>query len=55
MATPLGTYFSSDENLVAQDDLRLLRSTAESLVVDFNQEKYEELLSSGSISPKTRW
>ena len=51
MATPLGIIFSTDEKAVAQANLKLLRSTVESLV-KFDQEKFEQLLSSGSISPK---
>jgi len=53
MATLLGTSFSTDENVVAQADVRLLRKTVESLIVKFDQEKFEEFLSSGSASPKT--
>jgi len=52
MATPLGNVFSTDEKAIAQVDFKLLGSTVESLIVEFNQEKFEELLSSGSISPK---
>jgi len=45
MATPLGTSsLPIDENTVAQADLRLLGSTVESLV-EFDQEKFEKLLS----------
>jgi len=44
--------FSTDEKAVVQADLKLLVSTGKSLVVKFDQEKYELLLSSGSISPK---
>jgi len=52
MATPLGNSFSIDENAVAQADVRLLEKTIESLVVEFDQEKFEEFLSSGSASPR---
>ena len=52
MATPLWTVLSTNEKAVAQADLKLLESTIESLVVEFDQEKLEELFSSGSISPK---
>ena len=52
MATPLGNAFSTDENAVAQDDVRLLGKTVESLIVEFDQGKFEEFLSSGSTSPK---
>jgi len=36
-----------------QADLMLLGSTVELLVVEFEQEKFEKLLSLGSISPKS--
>ena len=52
MATPLGTSFSTDENVMAQADVRLLGKTVESLVIEFDQEKFEEFLSSGSASRK---
>ena len=53
MATLLGTSFSTDENVVAQADVQLLEKTVESLVVEFDQGKFEEFLSSSSASPKT--
>jgi len=43
MATPLGTIFSTDEKAVAQANLKLIGSTVESLVVEFDQEKFELL------------
>jgi len=52
MATPLGTSFSTDENVVAQIDVRLFRKTLESLIVEFDQEKFEKFLFSSSASPK---
>jgi len=52
MATLLGKYFSTDENVVAKADVQLLEKTVESLVIEFDQEKFEEFLSSGSASPK---
>ena len=52
MATPLGKVFSTDEKAIAQADLKLLGSTVESLVVEFDQERFEQLFSSGSISSK---
>ena len=52
MATPLGTSFSTDENVVAQADVQLLGKMVESLVIEFDQEKFEEFLSSGSASLK---
>ena len=54
MATPLGTTFSTDEQVVAQGDVNCMGKTIESLVVEFDQAKYEEFLSSGSRSPKAR-
>jgi len=51
MATLLGSVFSTNEKAVAQADLKLLGSTVESLVIEFDQEKFE-LLSMSSISPK---
>ena len=53
MTTPLEGVFSTDEKVVAQADLKLLGSAVQSLVVKFNQEKFEQLLSSSSISPKS--
>ena len=52
MATPLGATFSTDEQVVAQGDVTCMGKTVESLVVEFDQAKYEEFLSSGSKSPK---
>ena len=54
MATPLGTTFSTDERVVAQADVTYMGKTVESLIVEFDQAKYEEFLSSGSKSPKAR-
>ena len=54
MTTPLGTTFSTDEQVVAQGDVICMGKTVESLVVEFDQAKYEEFLSSGSKSPKAR-
>ena len=54
MATPLGTTFVTDEQVVAQGDVLYKGKTVESLVVEFDQAKYEEFLSSGSKSPKAR-
>ena len=44
MATPLGTTFSTDEQVVAQGDVIYMGKTIESLVVEFDQAKYEEFL-----------
>ena len=54
MATPLGTTFSTDEQVVAQGDVTYMGKIVESLVVEFDQAKYEEFLSSGSKSPRAR-
>ena len=54
MATPLGTSFVTDEQIVAQGDVLRKGKMVESLVVEFDQAKYEEFLSSGSKSPRTR-
>ena len=52
MATPLGTTFSPDEQVMTQGDVSFIGKTVESLVVEFDQAKYEEFLSSGSKSPR---
>ena len=52
MATPLGTTLSTDEQVVTQGDITFMEKMVESLVVKFDQEKYEEFLSSGSKSPR---
>ena len=53
MATPLGTVsYYTDEEMVAQSDTELLGSMVESLIVEFDQERYEKFLSAGSVSPK---
>jgi len=44
MATPLGTTFSTDEQVVPQGDVTFMGKTAESLIVEFDQAKYEEYL-----------
>ena len=54
MATPLGTIFSTDEQVVAQGDVTYMGKMVESLIVEFDQAKYEEILSSGSKSPRAR-
>ena len=54
MPTLLGITFSTDEKVAMQIDLKLIGSTVESLVIEFvDQEKFEQLLSSGSVSPKS--
>ena len=51
MATPLGNSFS-DEEVVVQSDVHLTGTTVETLVVEFDQAKFEEAISSGSLIPK---
>jgi len=41
MTTPLGTVFSIDEKVIAQADVKLVGLTVESLVIEFDQEKFE--------------
>jgi len=52
MATPLGILFSTDENAVAQANVQLLRKTVKSLVIEYDQRKFKELLSLGSANPR---
>ena len=54
MATLLGTTFSTDEQVMAQGDVTFMGRKVESLIIEFDQAKYEEFLSSGSRSPKAR-
>ena len=51
MANPLGTYFSTTENQVLQCHDQTLGSIAETLVINFDQEKFEQLLARGSKNP----
>jgi len=55
MATLLGISFSTDENVVSQPEVHLLRKMVESLIVEFDQENFEKFLSSGSARPKAMW
>ena len=50
MATTLGASFSTAENQVSQGDDQTLRFIVETLVIHFDQEKFEQLLSGGSKS-----
>ena len=43
MTTPLGTTFSTDEQVVAQGGVNFMGKTVESLAVEFDQAKYMEL------------
>ena len=51
MATPLEKAFSTAENQVSQCDDQTFGSVAETLVIHFDQERFEQLLSGGSTSP----
>ena len=55
MATPLETTFSTDEQVIAQGDITFMGKMVESLIVEFDQENYEEFFSSGSKSPRVAW
>jgi len=50
MATLLGTTFSTDEQVMVQGSIIYMGKTIKSLLVAFDQAKYEEFLSSGSKS-----
>jgi len=51
MATLLGKVFFNTKETVSQCDNQTLGSTAETLVIQFDQEKFEQLLFEGSSSP----
>jgi len=51
MVTPLGNIFSTNEKMVSQCDNQTLGSTTEILVIHFDQEKFEQLLSEGDTRP----
>jgi len=53
METPLEITLSTDEKAIAQVDLKLLGSSIESLVVEFDKKKFGKLLFLGSITPKS--
>ena len=48
---PLGNAFSTAKNQVSQCDDQTLGSIAEMLVINFDQERFEQLLSEGITSP----
>ena len=50
MLTPLGIALSTAENQVLQCDDQTLGSIIETLVIQFDQERFEQLLSRGSTS-----
>ena len=49
-ATPLGKAFSTTENVVSQCDDQIFGSIVETLVINFDQEEFDQLLSGGSAS-----
>jgi len=51
MATLLRKAFSTTENVVSQCDDQTLRFIVETLVINFDQEEFEQLLSGCSASP----
>jgi len=51
IGTPLDNAFSTEEKTILQRDNQSLRSTAEMIVINFDQEKFEKLLSLGGKSP----
>ena len=53
MATTVGEIFSMTEKIVAQHDKVAVGDMAETLVIEFDQDKFEELLSSGNTSHVT--
>ena len=44
MVIPLGTSFFTDKEVVVQSDTNLAGTTIETLTIEFDQAKYEELL-----------
>ena len=51
MAPLLRNTFSTNEKMVSQCDNQALRSTVEMLIIQFKQEKFKQLLSTGKMSP----
>ena len=51
MVTPLGKFFLTNKKIMSQCDYESFASTAETLIIQFDQEKFEQLLSEGSSSP----
>jgi len=53
MATPLKNFFFNNKKMTPQCNDGTLGSTVETLVIQFDQEKFELLLSEGGSSPTT--
>ena len=51
MVTPLGKSFSTNEKTMLQHDNQTFESTTETLVISFDQEKLEEIVSQGDKCP----
>ena len=51
MVTPLGTFFFSNKKTVSQCDEQIIGTITETLVINFDQEKFDQLLSEGNLSP----
>ena len=51
MAALLGTFFSTNEKIVSQCDDEALGSTAETLVIQFDQKKFEQFHYEDGSSP----
>ena len=51
MTITVGEIFSTIEKIVAQHDKVAVGDMSETLVIEFDQDNYEELLSSGKSSP----
>lgn len=52
MATIAGAFLFTEENMVAQFYAKLIGLMVETLVVEFDQQRYEEYLSFGSSGSK---
>jgi len=50
MVTPLGNFFFNNKKKVLQCDDKTFGSNTETLVIQFDQEKFEQLLSEGNSS-----
>ena len=53
MVTPLGMTFSTDKKEVSQCDNKSVGDNAEILVIEFNQDKFEEMISQECASPRS--
>jgi len=51
MATPLGKISFNKKKMTPRRDDETLGSTAETLVIQFDQERFEQVLSGGGKSP----